>query len=415
MTAGALALGLLVVTIDRRASGASVWIDWVYGGGADGARAVLSAVAGSAITVVSLTFSITIVALTVSSQHFGPRLLSNFMRDTAAQVVLGMFVGTFAYCLVVLRTVRGEGEAFGQFIPHMSVTVAVVLALLSVVALIYYLHHVAASMQVSHIALNVTRDLEGAIDRLYPEDPGGEPDRSATSTPMAPDGAHTVAATSAGYVQAIDLDAVVELGRKHATTVWLQTRPGDFVIDGMVLASVSPTPMDADAVSNGIRGAYVIGIDRTSWQDAEFAVQQLVEVTLHALSPGINEPFTALTCIDRLGQALSRLAARHLPSAVRTDATEQVRLVAEPKSLASLLGPAFDPIILYAAQNPAIYWRLLETLAILATRAIRPLDRVAIREQAAAVHDAAVRNLLDVRHRHASDALYARVTAAVGS
>jgi uncharacterized membrane protein len=156
----------------------------------------------------------------------------------------------------------------------------------------------------------------------------------------------------------------------------------------------------------------VFGIDRTSWQDAEFAVQQLVEVTLHALSPGINEPFTAVTCIDRLGQALSRLALRRMPSPVRTDGAKQIRVVAEPKSLATLLDVAFDPIVLNAAQNPIIYHRLLQTLARLAERAIRPSDQAAIREQASAVHKAALQNLSDIRHRHVSDSLHAGVLAA---
>ena len=133
MTAGAVGLAFLLVAVDRLSTDESPWLGWVYGGGADGARSLLSAIAGSTITVVSLTFSVTVVALTVSSQHFGPRLLANFMRDSAAQFVLGMFIGTFAYCLVVLRTVQGDGAAYDRFVPHMSVTVAVALALVSVV------------------------------------------------------------------------------------------------------------------------------------------------------------------------------------------------------------------------------------------------------------------------------------------
>jgi uncharacterized membrane protein len=140
MTAAAIALAFGAVAVDRTAGAGSPWVGWAYGGGAEGARALLSTVAGSAITVISLTLSITIVALTVSAQHYGPRLLANFMRDTAAQIVLGMFIGTFAYCLLVLRTVYGDGDGFEQFVPHVSVTAAVSLALGSIAALIYYIH-----------------------------------------------------------------------------------------------------------------------------------------------------------------------------------------------------------------------------------------------------------------------------------
>jgi uncharacterized membrane protein len=415
MTAVAVGLAVLLVALDRSSTADAPWMGWVYGGGADGARSLLSAVAGSTITVVSLTFSVTVVALTVSSQHFGPRLLSNFMRDAAAQVVLGMFIGTFAFCLVVLRTVQGRGEAYEPFVPHLAVTGAVVLALLSVAALIYYLHHVAASMQVAQIALNVARDLEAAIDRLFPEDAGAEPESPARGLPHAPPGATVVTAGSSGYVQAIDLDALLALAEKHATTVWLRARPGDFVTDGTQLATVSPAPANADPFAESLRGAYVVGIDRTPWQDAEFAVQQLVEVALHALSPGINEPFTAITCIDRLGQGLDRLATRRVPSGARTDASLQVRLVAEPGSFSSLLASAFDPITLYAGPNPAIYSRLLETLAGLGRRVRRQPDRAAVRDQASSIRETALREIRSDRARRRVEDLHGQVLAALGA
>ena len=414
MTAAAAALAVAGVAIDRNTAADAPWLVWAYGGGADGARALLSAVAGSTITVVSLTFSVTIVALTVSAQHFGPRLLSNFMRDTAAQVVLGMFIGTFAFCLLVLRTVRAEGDAYAQFIPHLSVTLAVVLAMLSVAALIYYLHHVAASIQVSQIALNVTRDLEAAIDRLYPAHAANEPEPAEVPRPERPPEAGTVCARRSGYVQAIDLDAVVSVAERHGAVVWLRARPGDFVIEGGPLAGVLPAVADDDGVADAVRGAYVLGADRTAWQDAEFAVQQLVEVALHALSPGINEPFTAITCIDRLGQGLSRLAERRVPAAVLMDGARQPRVVAVPKGFGSLLRAAFDPIVLFAGANPAIYSRLLDTLAALGDRARRPADREAIAAQAVAVRNGARPHVQDERHRNAIEELFAEVIAAVG-
>jgi uncharacterized membrane protein len=382
----ALAFGLLAA--DRRMAPDSSWLQWVYGGGADGARALLSAVASSTITVVSVTFSVTVVALTVASQHFGPRLLNNFMRDKVAQVVLGIFIATFVFCLIVLRTVKTDGGTYESFVPHLSVSAVVVLTLLTVAALIYYIHHVSASMQVSRIALMVVRDLESSIDRLYPDNVGEEPERTVKA-PALPLGAADVTSESSGYIQAIDLDLALALATEHELTIWLHARPGHFVSAGARLAAVFPPPGRNRDFASKLRRAYVIGSDRSAYQDAAFAVQQLVEVALHALSPGINEPFTAITCIDRLGQGLGRLACRRLPAAVREDDHGYARLVAEPQSFSELLDLAFDSIRMYAGANAPVYERLLETLEALARRARRSSDRTGILRQAERVRQAA--------------------------
>ena len=402
MTAAAIGLAFALVEIDRMAPPGSNWVAWAYGGGADGARSLLSAVATSTITVISLTFSVTIVALTVSSQHFGPRLLNNFMRDTSAQLVLGMFIGTFAFCLIVLRSVQGEGGGYEKFVPHLSVTADVILALLSVATLIYYIHHVSISMQVSQIALTVSRDLERAIDRLYPEDAGTERE-DVSEVPSVPSGALVVHADFNGYVQAIDLDAALGLAAAHRCTIWLRVHPGDFVCEGTALASASPEPSDRRGFEPALRDTCVVGPDRTSQQDAEFPIQQLVEIALHALSPGINEPLTAITCIDRLGQGLARLAARRIPAPVRTDEKGRGRLVAEPRTFPQVLSAAVEPIALFAGDNPAIYGRLLGMLAVLAGRAHRPADIAAILEQASWIRERALERIHDVQHRRRID------------
>jgi uncharacterized membrane protein len=267
-------------------------------------------------------------------------------------------------------------------------------------------------MQVSHISLMVSRDLEAAIDRLYP-DAGEEPARPDASVPPLPDGAAEVAGESNGYIQAVDLDAALALATKHDVTVWLCARPGHFVTTGAVLAAVHPPPARLRELAAQLRRTYVLGSDRSSHQDAAFAVQQLVEIALHALSPGINEPFTAITCIDRLAQGLAKLACRPLPSAVRTDGDGRPRLVAEPQSFTDLLEIAFEPITLYAGPNPAIYQRLLETLETLARRARRPSDRAGIAQQAERVREAAWQTVPGHR-RGRLDAVYQRVMATAG-
>jgi uncharacterized membrane protein len=399
VTTAAILLGVGLTFLDRTYSDAASWLGWAYGGGAEGARALLSAVAGSMITVVSVTFSVMVVALTVSSQHFGPRMLNSFMRDTPAQLVLGTFTGTFAYCLVVLRTVQGEGDDYSSFIPHLAVTGAVALSLFSVGMLIYYVHHVAASMQVSEITASVARDLEQTIERLYPEQFGEGTHPPRLDAPAPGPGAYRVPAHQSGYIQEIDSEAVLAVACRHETTVWLTARPGDFLSQGGCLAAADPAPADADAFTGELRGAYVLGTDRTSRQDAGFAVQQLVEMSLRALSPGVNEPYTAITAIDRLGQGLAHLARRRIPSALRKDDDGRLRVVTEPQDFEGLLEAAFEPIALFGGSNPAIVERLFTTLARLAEAASREGDLRAIRRMADFTWAAAEKEISHDRHR----------------
>ena len=399
VTVAAVILASLLVAVDRQYSDSTAWLGWAYGGGADGARSLLSAVAGSMMTVVSVTFSVMVVALTVSSQHFGPRLLNSFMRDNAAQLVLGTFTGTFAYCLMVLRTVQADGDGYSAFVPHLAVTAALILTLISVGMLIFYVHHIAISMQVSEITAGVAQDLERTVSQLYPEPFGGPLEPPVREPPALPDGALEIRASSSGYLQQIDSDAVLALAREHDSVIWLTTRPGDFVIEGRVIAAVAPVPSEPGAFARRLIATYGIRADRTSTQDADFAVQQLVEVALRALSPGVNEPFTAITCIDRLGQGLAKLASRRIPSSVRTDDHGAVRVVAEPRTFVELVEAAFDPIARYAGRNPAIAQRLLETLGALADIAQRGDDRAAIARLADFVWTCAARDVEGDRPR----------------
>jgi uncharacterized membrane protein len=348
------------------------------------------------ITVVSVTFSVLVVALTVSSQHFGPRLLGSFMRDQPAQWVLGTFTGTFAYCLMVLRTVQGDGgDRFSFFVPHLAVAGAVVLALVAVGMLIYYVHHIAVSMQVSEITVRIASELERTIERLYPEPLGEGSEPPARRPPPVPAGAARAVARASGYVQQIDSDAIMRVTARHDTTVWVLAHPGDFVVAGDHVAAIHPVPPDRDRCARSVANAWGIGADRTSDQDAGFGVQQLVEVALRALSPATNEPFTAITAIDRLAQALSRLAARRIPSAVRCDEEGRVRVVALPQTFGSLLQAAFEPIALYGGRNPAIGARLLERLDGLASGASRREDRAAVSKSAESVWNAIRRDVDD--------------------
>ena len=372
--AAALAIGLVLV--DRTADYNSPWLRWAYGGGADGARALLAAVAGSTMTVVSVTLSVMVVALTVSSQHFGPRLLNSFMRDNVAQLMLGSFTGTFVYCLVVLRTVQGDdgGDRYERFVPHLAISVALGLAFISVGVLMYYVHHIARSLQVSEITAGIARELERTIERLYPEQLGQDPAVPIRERLGVPDAGVRGLAAASGYVQEVNTERLLAVATSHDTVIWITARPGTFVVEGTPIAVVhGPGGRDAEA-ARSLPAAFTLGADRSPQQDAAFGIQQLVEVALRALSPGVNEPFTAVTSIDRLSQALHRLAMRRTPDPVRIDEAGAVRVVTDPYTFAELLPFAYESIAIAAVGNPCVSERLLAVLGELSQVVRSPED-----------------------------------------
>jgi uncharacterized membrane protein len=263
---------------------------------------------------------------------------------------------------------------------------------MSVAMLIYYVHHVSASMQVSEITSSVAADLERSIERLYPERIGKDLDGGRGAPPPPPD-AVAIDAAGSGYVQSVESDALLALATECRTVIWLEARPGDFVTRGGLLARVNPAPPDVPSFTRRLNDSIVLGADRSAHQDAGFPVQQLVEVALHALSPGINEPFTAITCIDRLGQGLSMLARRDTPSALRADDEGRLRVVTTPLAFRDLLADAFDPMRPYAAKDPTVARHAIDVLGRVARQATRQADLDAIRRQGQMMLDAATREL----------------------
>jgi uncharacterized membrane protein len=365
MAVAAVALSFGVIQLDRALAAKLIdQLSWVYTGGPEGARAVLSTIASSMITVAGVTFSITIVALTLASQQFGPRLLRNFLRDLGNQVVLGTFVSTFLYCLLVLRTVRGSDDA--EFVPHLAVTAGVVMAMLSLGVLIFFIHHVATSIQATQIIANVAGDLEAAIDRMFPEDIGKD-SGSAEGPRVSADGLNepgvrAVLATTTGYVQAIDADALMSLAREHDAVVTVHARPGSFLRTGGMLLTVAMSPGRPDPEDKPFHSVFIVGSSRTGSQDVTFFIDQLVELAVRALSPGINDPATARLCIDRLEQSLCHLAGRAMPSAARYDDDGRLRVLAYPTAFPDVVETAFHEIARYGRSSVSVTCRLLEAV-----------------------------------------------------
>ncbi|MEO6995174.1 MAG: DUF2254 domain-containing protein [Lacunisphaera sp.] len=354
-----------IVAVDHALG--SEWADhtgWIWSGGADGARSVLSVIAGSVMTVVSIVFSLTITTLAQTSSHYGPRVLRNFTSDKGVQFTLGTFIATFVYCLLVLRTVRSVQES--GFVPYLAVNVGVVLAVASLGVLIYFIHHVSQGIQAENLIAAVGRDFEAALPGLFPEGMGKK-DQSDD----APDhgewlAGRVVATKTSGYLQRVDEIQLMAIAIKFDLQIKLEKRPGDFAANGSTLLSALPTGNVTNLAEDALRGCYSFGENRTPHQDSRYSLQQLVEIATHALSPGINEPFTALTCIDWIGASLRGVAGREMPVAERCDEEGRLRVVAPPVSFGELARTSFDQIRLYGTSNPDIAIALLTMIAGLA-------------------------------------------------
>lgn len=403
----------------------TVWLDGVlaseiaylfgYARGPEGARSLLSTVAGSIITVAGVVFSITIAALTLASSQFGPRLLRNFIRDKGNQYVLGTFVATFMYCLLVLRTINGSEE--NTFVPHISVTLGVLLAAASMGVLIYFIHHVSNLIQAENVIGRVSNDLRRTIDRLFPEMVGHnaaeeaaasseneklaiiDKDRDINIEAALPHhfskAATPIKAQKEGYLQAIDADRLLELAKSKNVVFEVSEAPGQFYFEGMLLTRVWAGEKIADDFKAQVREVFIFGPNRTPFEDVDFALDQLAEIALRALSPGINDPFTAISCIDSLGAGLAQLGKRSLPSPYRYDEKGQLRVVAKVQTKKSIVDRAFDQIRETARDNTAVSLHLLRTIGKVGACTDDNELRRALKEQADLIRSGSYDSLPD--------------------
>ncbi len=374
----------------------------------EGARVLLSTVAGSMITVAGVAFSITVVALSLASSQLGPRLLVNFMRDRGNQLVLGTFIATYLFCLVALA--RGTQRV--DTVPTVSVTVGLGLAIASLAVLIYFFHHIASSIRAEKVVEVVSRDLERAIDRHFPSEPEEGRALDDDDEPPSFEDATEVLAEGDGYVQRMDADRLVAIAAEHALVLAARRRPGQFVVAGDTLLLARGTADIADELAGRLRGCFILGRHRTPEADVEHGVHQLVEVAVRALSPGINDPYTAISCVNWLSAMLAKVADRPVPSPLHRDRDGELRLVEDAVTFEGMLAGALSPIRQSARTMPPVSLRLLEALAAIAARVERDAHRAAVREQADMVLASALteplqgpdRQGLLVRHRAVADA-----------
>lgn len=372
LLAGA-ALAFALTALDERAGDAYPEgpLAWIYQGSADGARAMLSAIATSVLGVAGVTFSITVAILSFTSSQFGPRLLRNFVSDTGNQVVLGTFIATFLYCLLVMRTVRSVDES--SFVPHVSVTVGIVLALVCAAMLVYFIHHVVFTIQPANFIAQAGAELVRTVERLYP-DQIGKPAGGGSARSDAGEAVPLLARRS-GYIQAFDPDRLLALSRDTGAVIEVLKAPGDFVAAGTRLALATGGAVDPEAHAAQLDRAASIGPQATPLQDVTLPVSALTEIAMRALSPSLNDPNTAMMCIDRLGAGFCVLVGREFPSPWRTSPDGRGTVVARRPSFEDILHLGFEPILRHAGNHLDVVLRAQQALGDIASCSTDPARR----------------------------------------
>lgn len=341
----------------------------ILGASAEGARSMLAAIATSMITVAGVAFSITIVTLSLASTQYTPRILRNFMRDRGNQAVLGAFVSIFTYCLVVLRSIRSPDEG-STFVPLFAVFFGVLLALLSIGCLIFFIHHVAASIQASTILSVIAKDTAEAIDDLFPDQLQNQPSEPPSGAPDEFDWEPINAPTN-GYIQAIDRDGLHRLVSDEGLVLRLESIAGDFAVKGVPLVFVH-RPIES-RLADRLCALYVIGDFRTLQQDAKFGFRQIVDIALKALSPGVNDTNTAVNCLDYLSALLLQLAGRNIVSPLPMQ-NGHARVFAPSLTFEEFAAKSFDEIRLAALANVTILLQIVSAIGRVAT-ATRDAER----------------------------------------
>lgn len=381
----AVALGVVLPRIDVLVDDAlPTGVDSaVFNGGAETARAVLSSIAGSLITATSLTFSLTVIALQLASSQASPRVLRLFARDPQVHWTLAAFLGTFAYSLTVLRSVRSETGDTAEFVPRISVTVAFALTLVSVVMLVFFLAHLAAQLRVETMLKEIHAETDRAIDLVD--------DRNAVApayTGEIPSHTHPhpVPASSSGFLTGEDLTRLTQTAATHGVVIRLNKRVGENVLKGTPLAFYSHSdggarPSD-QSIEDAVRGAYAIGYERTASEDVDFGVQQILDIALRALSPAVNDPTTAVDALGHLGSITVRMLAMAQPPPAVRGPEGQLCLVTKSRTTRELVELSLSPMRHYGAEHPAVVERFLQVLVeILAASGDDPELRAALGAQ----------------------------------
>lgn len=387
----------------------------LFGMGADGSRGMLAAISGSMLTVATLAFSLTLSTISQVGNQYSPRVLREFMRDRVNQVVIGYFVGVFTYSLVVLGTIRSNDE--GPFVPSTAVLTGFLFSLGGVAALIYFIHHIAESLQIGTIVQRVLDETTASIRTLFPTTFGeaiDDPHQVEIALRYAHEqtGWQPVRPHQAGYLQRINTDGLLRWAVKHQVVIQLHQRIGDFVDYGTLLFQVRndmkrSATLTADWPDN-LMDYVAIGRHRNIEQDVAFGIQQLVDIALKALSPGINDTTTAIMAVDYLGAILVQLAKREFPSRLRSDG-HTWRVLVHTYDFDEYVIEAFGLICINAKGNHAVLRRLLRALAGIADEVVTPDRKRILHQQAKRVVEQADETLSTTYEKMAVRQVYAEL------
>jgi uncharacterized membrane protein len=396
---------------------------WLSVGNVDDARAILGAILGAVSTVLALIFSVTLLVFSMAVSQFGPRLMPYFLRDRTMQVTIGLFLATFLHSLATFVVTGQRGDA--GFVPQLTVLCSVAMVFVSFGYLVVYNNQVAQAIQTNNVLARIIENLHAAISELTEQrvieidsaDPAqprqGEPVDTVRLRCTTKGGA--VRANTSGYMQRIDHARLVRAADKYDAVVSLVSWPGQFVLEGEVLAHVLPASRRAELAA-AVHSSVIIGQHRTLQQDIEFAFAQLSEIAIRALSPAVNDTYTGLSCIDWLGDALRMLVSYRVSEDAWRTRRGQIRVLVPHAEFADIVRAGFDLIREAGAGSPAVMIRMLQTHARLAPMLVNDAQRQAILAQVEAVRQSMVRLPEDSLDRQALDSAYrlARERLAVG-
>jgi uncharacterized membrane protein len=332
------------------------------------AQIILATIAASIMTVVSIVFAILLMTLTLASMQFSPRILLSFVKDRVTQWTLGIFLGTFAYCMAALPAARSLPYPVA---PVATVTCAMLLAMICVAWLIFFINHVSQAISVNHIVDRIARETEGVIDDVMPDT-----QRYAYEPPGVPfDGNKRevlVDSAVSGYIRYVDTERLLYLAQAFKLRVRMLRRVGHFVPAGVALFGASPAERVDPERARELRSAFDIGPTRTMQQDIEFGVIQIVDIALKAISSAVNDPSTAITCVDQLGRIMIRFVNRNVPASLLCNPPHVVRVIVPWIGTESLLDTAFEQIRHYSMSDIAVSLRLLRAFDDIASTCSDP-------------------------------------------
>jgi uncharacterized membrane protein len=331
---------------------------------ANSARSILSTIAGVMIGLAGTVFSIVLVVLILAASQFGSNIVKNFMHVRLNQVVLGAYISTFAYCLIILNTIRNNAQVV--FVPSFSILIALLLTVANIILLVFFIHNTAINIQANTVISDISESLSKNIKTLFPEaeednlDEEKEHDEDLIKRGFKEK--QILSASKSGYLQYVNFESLIGLAVELDILIELHFRPGDYLVKDVVLGTVySQDTLEKEKMSR-LQTQFIVGKNRSQQQDAEHSIHQMVEIAARALSPGINDPYTAITCIDNLTATMCYLATTKFPSKYLQDKNGKLRIIADPLTYEGMLDSAFNQIRQYGKGNPAVIIRLMEAL-----------------------------------------------------